>query len=39
MPPKITLEHARGFGVYMMRAILNGRGDELVEIAKTDWGR
>ena len=34
MPPKITLEHAKGFGLYMIRAILNGRGDQVVELAK-----
>ncbi len=37
MPPQITLEQTKGFSVYMMRAILNGRGDELVELAKTNW--
>ncbi|WP_176085923.1 ubiquinone-dependent pyruvate dehydrogenase [Martelella sp. HB161492] len=37
MPPQITLEHAKGFSLYMMRAILNGRGDELVELTKTNW--
>jgi pyruvate dehydrogenase (quinone) len=37
MPPQITLEQAKGFSLYMMRAILNGRGDELVELAKTNW--
>ncbi len=39
MPPQITLEQARGFSVYMMRAILNGRGDELVELTRTNWLR
>lgn len=37
MPPQITLEQAKGFSLYMLRAILNGRGDELVELAKTNW--
>ncbi len=37
MPPQITLEQAKGFSLYMMRAILNGRGDELIELAKTNW--
>ncbi len=37
MPPQITLEQAKGFSLYMMRAILNGRGDELVEITRTNW--
>ncbi len=27
MPPQINLEQAKGFSLYMMRAIINGRGD------------
>ncbi|XOB61500.1 ubiquinone-dependent pyruvate dehydrogenase [Campylobacterota bacterium DY0563] len=34
MPPKITFDAAKGFGIYMLRAIINGKGDELVEVAK-----
>lgn len=34
MPPKITFESAKGFGIYMLRTIINGKGDELVEVAK-----
>ncbi len=34
MPPKISMTHAKGFGLYMLRAIINGKGDELVELAK-----
>jgi pyruvate dehydrogenase (quinone) len=33
MPPTIQLEQARGFGLFMLRAILSGRGDELRELA------
>ena len=39
MPPQITFQQAKGFSVYMMRAILNGRGDELVELTRTNWLR
>lgn len=39
MPPQIKLEHAKGFSLYMMKAIINGRGDELVELSKTNWFR
>ncbi len=39
MPPQIKFEQARGFSLYMMRAIINGRGDELVELTKTNWLR
>jgi pyruvate dehydrogenase (quinone) len=36
MPPTIQLEQAKGFSLYMLRAILSGRGDEIVELAKTN---
>ena len=37
MPPKIELEQAKGFSLYMMRAILNGRGDEIVDLVRTNF--
>ncbi|HVH86354.1 MAG TPA: thiamine pyrophosphate-dependent enzyme, partial [Terriglobales bacterium] len=36
MPPTITFEEARGFGLFMLRVVLNGRADELVELAKVN---
>jgi pyruvate dehydrogenase (quinone) len=39
MPPKITLEQAKGFSVWMMKAVLNGRGNELVELARDTFDR
>jgi pyruvate dehydrogenase (quinone) len=39
MPPTITLEQAKGFGLFMLRAVLNGRGDELIDLAKTNLFR
>ena len=39
MPPTITLEEAKGFSLYMLRAVLNGRGDEVVDLAKTNLFR
>jgi pyruvate dehydrogenase (quinone) len=36
MPPKITAEMAKGFTLYMMKAVMNGRGDEVVELAKSN---
>jgi pyruvate dehydrogenase (quinone) len=36
MPPQVQLEQAKGFSLYMLRAILSGRGDEIVELAKTN---
>ena len=34
MPPTITYEEAKGFSLFMLRAILSGRGDEIVDLAK-----
>ncbi|MNS93897.1 Pyruvate dehydrogenase [ubiquinone] [compost metagenome] len=39
VPPKIKLEQAKGFGLYMLKAIMNGRGDEVIELARTNLGR
>ena len=39
MPPQIKFEQAKGFSLYMMKAIINGRGDEIVELSKTNWFR
>ena len=36
MPPSITIEMAKGFSLYMVKAILNGRTDEIVDLAKTN---
>lgn len=35
MPPTITADQVRGFSLYMIKAVLNGRGDELIDLAKT----
>lgn len=36
IPPKIKLAQAKGFSLYMMRAIMSGRGSEVLELAKTN---
>lgn len=36
MPPAITLAMAKGFSLFMLKAVLSGRGDEVVELAKTN---
>jgi pyruvate dehydrogenase (quinone) len=36
MPPKIEAEHALGFSLYAAKAIINGRGTELVELVRTN---
>ncbi len=39
MPPSISLEQATGFGIFMAKAVLSGRGDELIDLAKTNLFR
>jgi pyruvate dehydrogenase (quinone) len=39
MPPSITLEMAKGFTLYMVKAILSGRGDEVIDLARTNLWR
>ncbi len=36
MPPHIAAKEAAGFSLYTLRALLNGRGTELMELAKTN---
>lgn len=38
LPPKITLEQMKGFTLYMAKAIISGRGDEVVELGKINAG-
>jgi pyruvate dehydrogenase (quinone) len=35
MPPSIKLEQAKGFSLWMMKAVLNGQANEIVDVAKT----
>ena len=39
MPPTITFEEATGFGIFMLKAVLSGRGDEIVDLAKVNLFR
>ncbi len=36
LPPKIELEPAKGFSLFMLKAVISGRGDEVVELARTN---
>lgn len=36
IPPKIKLAQAKGFSLYMLRTVLSGRGDEVMELIKTN---
>jgi hypothetical protein len=45
IPPRITVEMAKGFTLYMVKAVMSGRGDDLIDVAfrarsalvETDW--
>ena len=39
MPPTITLEQAKGFGLFMAKAVLSGRGDEIIDLARVNLFR
>lgn len=39
LPPHIQLEQAKGFSLFLLKAIINGRGDEVVEMAQTNLFR
>ena len=36
IPPGITVEMAKGFTLYMVKAVMNGRGDDLIDLAKAN---
>jgi pyruvate dehydrogenase (quinone) len=39
MPPSVTMEMAQGFSLYMVKAIMNGRGDEVIDLARSNLWR
>jgi pyruvate dehydrogenase (quinone) len=39
MPPTLSPDQVRGFGIFMLRAVLSGRGDEVVDLAKINLFR
>jgi pyruvate dehydrogenase (quinone) len=36
MPPTITASQALGFGLYLTKSVLSGRGDAIIDLAKTN---
>jgi pyruvate dehydrogenase (quinone) len=36
IPPSITVEMAKGFTLYMVKAVMGGRGDDLIDLAKAN---
>jgi pyruvate dehydrogenase (quinone) len=39
MPPSISLEQMTGFSLFMLKAVLSGRGDEVIDLAKVNLFR
>jgi len=39
MPPAVTVEMAKGFSLFMLKAVMSGRTDEIVDLAKTNLWR
>ncbi|HKC04074.1 MAG TPA: ubiquinone-dependent pyruvate dehydrogenase [Sphingomicrobium sp.] len=39
MPPKVTAEMAKGFTLFMVKAVLNGRSDQVLDLARTNLWR
>jgi pyruvate dehydrogenase (quinone) len=39
MPPAITTEMAKGFTLYMVKAVLSGKMDEIIDLAKSNLWR
>jgi pyruvate dehydrogenase (quinone) len=36
MPPTITAEQVKGFSLFTLKAVLSGRGDEIIDLAKVN---
>ena len=39
MPPTVSLEQVTGFGLFMLKAVLTGRGDDVIDLAKVNLFR
>jgi pyruvate dehydrogenase (quinone) len=39
LPPSIELGQMIGFSLYMIKAVFNGRGDEIIDLAKSSLFR
>ena len=39
MPPTISIEQMTGFSLFMLKAVLSGRGDEIIDLAKINLFR
>jgi pyruvate dehydrogenase (quinone) len=39
MPPTITVDQIKGFSLFMIKAVLDGRGDEIIDLARINLMR
>jgi len=39
MPPSVTVEMAKGFTLYMVKAVISGRANEVIDLARTNLWR
>jgi pyruvate dehydrogenase (quinone) len=39
MPPSVTLEMAKGFTLYMVKPVISGRADEVIDLARSNLWR
>jgi pyruvate dehydrogenase (quinone) len=39
MPPAVTVEMAKGFSLYMLKAVMSGRTDEIIDLARSNLWR
>ncbi len=39
MPPSITVDQVKGFSLFMIKAVLDGRGSEIIDLAKVNLRR
>jgi pyruvate dehydrogenase (quinone) len=39
MPPTITVDQIKGFSLFMIKAVLDGRGNEIIDLAKVNLRR
>lgn len=39
MPPTITVDQIKGLSLFMIKAVLDGRGEEIIDLARTNLMR
>ena len=37
LPPTIEIGQAKGFSLWLIRAVMSGRGDEVIDLARQNW--